>query len=127
MVISWGMLGRLATVLTRHFKFADDIAADLTEAVARYAVEGPSLTLGGIGVLPVHDAEDRHVLETAWSGGADVLTTADLRGFVDADAEVLVPGRVYRLWRADRPLVVAHPFETAAWLRGEEAFGPDDI
>ena len=126
LVISWGMLDRLAMVLTRDFKFAPAYVADLTKAISGYATDGPSLTLGGVGVPPIHDSEDRHVLETAWSGRADILTTADLRGFVDADSEVLVPDRVYRLLRADRSLIVAHPFGTAAWLRGDDAFGIDD-
>ena len=66
------------------FKFAPAYVADLTKAITGYATDRPSLTLGGVGVLPIHDSEDRHVLETAWSGRADILTTADLRGFVDA-------------------------------------------
>ncbi len=116
------MLERLALVLHRDLDFAAEEAAEFAGLVSSFAVEGPSLTLGGVGVLPIHDAEDRHVLETAWSGAADLLTTADLRGFVGADAEILVPGRVYRLRRASRSLVVAHHFETAAWLRGEDVF-----
>ena len=120
------MLVRLANVLIGDFKFAPACVADLTKAITGYATDRPSLTLGGVGVLPIHDSEDRHVLETAWSGRADILTTADLRGFVDADTEVLVPYRAYRFRRADRPLVVAHPFETAAWLRGDDAFGIGD-
>lgn len=119
------MLDHLATVLMRDFKFAPAYVGDLTRAITGYATQGPSLTLGGLGVLPIHDSEDRHVLETAWSGRADILTTADLRGFAGADAEVLTADRVYRLWRADKSLIVAHPFETAAWLRGEDVFGSD--
>jgi hypothetical protein len=126
LVISWGMLDRLATVLTRDFDFSPRVVDDLINSILGYAVEGPSLTLGGVGVLPIHDAEDRHVLETAWSGGADILATSDLRGFVGADAEVLVPGRAYRLQRADRSLIVAHPFETAAWLQGEDVFAQEE-
>ncbi len=95
----------------------------MTEAIIGYANHGPSLTLGGVGVLQIHDAEDRHVLETAWSGGADILTTADVRGFITTDAETLVPDRVWRLRRADRTLILAHPFETSAGLRGEDALG----
>ncbi len=117
------MLDRLAHVLSRDFNFRSETIATLTEAIIGYANHGPSLTLGGVGVLPIHDAEDRHVLETAWSGGADILTTADVRGFAAPDAEILVPDKVWRLRRADRSLILAHPFETAAWLRGEDALG----
>jgi predicted nucleic acid-binding protein len=117
------MLGHLAVVLNRDLRLTLKEASDFVALAESYSIDGPSLTLGGVGVLPIHDAEDRHVLETAWSGGADILTTADVRGFVAPDAENLVPGRVWRLRRADRILILAHPFETAAWLRGEEAFG----
>jgi hypothetical protein len=123
LIISWGMIDRLTDVLARDLMFPPEIVADLAQAIVGFADEGPSLTLGGVGVLPIHDTEDRHVLETAWSGRADILTTADLRGFVSAEAEVLVRDRVFRLRRADHPLIVAHPFETAAWLRGEAVFG----
>jgi hypothetical protein len=102
LVISWGMAERLALVLHRDLDFTLEEATEFASLVSSYALEGPSLTLGDVGVLPIHCAEDRHVLETAWSGGADILATSDLRGFVGADAEVLVPGRAYRLRLADR-------------------------
>jgi len=123
LVISLGMLQHLAIVLQGDLDFSLEETARVVGRAESYAFPSPSLTLGGVGVLPIRDAEDRHVLETAWSGGADVLTTSDLRGFVGAEAETLVPARVYRLRRADQALIVAHPFETAAWLRGEDAFG----
>jgi hypothetical protein len=92
-------------------------AERLADLIAAYAREGPSLTLGGVGVIPIHDHEDRHVLETAWAGQADVLATANLRDFVRADSDVMLDGRAYRLTRGVRTLTVAHPFEVAQWLR----------
>jgi predicted nucleic acid-binding protein len=126
LVISWGMLQRLEEVLLREFRFTAEPAADLVRAIVGYAHAGPTLSLGGVGVLPIHDAEDRHVLETAWAGQAEALVTADLRGFVRADAEMLQQGRLARLRRGDRTLHVVHPFLFAAWLRGEavEGFEP---
>lgn len=124
LVVSWGMLQRLETVLVRDFQFPPEIAKGLIESIGSYAVSGPSLTLGGIGVLPIHDGEDRHVLETAWGGRADVLTTSDLRGFINSGAEAVIADRAYRLRRADQTLIVAHPFEVAGWLRGVALTSP---
>jgi hypothetical protein len=116
LVVSWGMLERLRLVLARDLGFSRDDAARLTELIASYAREGPSLTLGGVGVIPIHDAEDRHVLETAWAGQADVLVTANMADFNQVDGEVVVEGGVY-LTRCERTMVLAHPFHAADWIR----------
>lgn len=117
LVVSWGMLERLNVVLARDLGFSAADAARLMELVASYAREGPSLTLGGLGVIPIHDTEDRHVLETAWAGRADVFATANLRDFVQDDSEVILEGRVYRLSRGGRTMMVAHPFDVLQGLR----------
>jgi predicted nucleic acid-binding protein len=123
LVISWGMLERLGEVLRDDFRFPDTAAGALIDKIASYARERPSLTLGGVGVLPIHDAEDRHVLETAWAGAATALVTSDFRGFLSADATVLIPGRLARLSRGERELYLIHPFPMAAWLGGEPVAG----
>jgi predicted nucleic acid-binding protein len=123
LVVSWRMLDRLQAVLTEQLGFAPATAGDVAEAVASYAEQGPSLTLGGVGVIPIHDREDQHVLETAWAGRAAVLVTVDFAGFLSADAEVMVDGRLARLHRAGRDLFLVHPFTFAAWLRGEAVEG----
>jgi len=123
LVISWGMLDRLGQVARRQFGFSQEAAAALTDAIAGYAETGPSLLLGGLGVLPIHDPEDRHVLETAWAGRARALVTADFAGFLSADAHVVIPERLAWLHRADRRLHLIHPFAFAAWLRGERVEG----
>jgi hypothetical protein len=96
---------------------------DLADAISSYAEQGPSLTLGGAGVIPIHDREDRHVLETAWAGGASVLVTVDFRGFLSADGEVLVEGQLAKLRQASQVLYLIHPFTFAAWLRGDQIEG----
>ncbi len=120
LVISWGMLQRLGEVVRREFGFSDETAATLCDAIAGYAQAGPSLALGGVGVLPIHDPEDRHVLETAWAGQARALVTADFAGFLSADAEIQIPDRLARLARGGHQLALIHPFTFAAWLRGED-------
>ena len=117
LVVSWGMLERLRTVLVRDLDFPQPDATRLVELIASYAREGPSLTLGGVGVVPLHDVEDRHVLETAWAGRADILATANLADFIQDGDRPLVQGRVYRLERGGRPMILAHPFDAIGWLR----------
>jgi hypothetical protein len=111
------MLERLKSVLVQQFRFDPSDASALVDAIAGYARMGPSLTLGGVGVLPTQDTEDRHVLETAWAGQADVLVTANLKDFVQDDDEIVLEGRIYRLTRGGQTMVLAHPFEAAGWLR----------
>ena len=123
LIVSWGMLDRLEAVLTEQLGFGTSTARDLVDAIASYAEQGPSLTLGGVGVIPIHDREDRHVLETAWAGGAKALVTIDFDGFVSTDSQVLAAGRLAKLARGDRVLFLVHPFLFAAWLRGEEIDG----
>lgn len=119
LVISWGMLERLRTVLTRDLGFMDADAIRLTELIASYAKDGPSLTLGGVGVIPIHDLEDQHVIETAWAGQADILVTANLADFSETADQAAQGRRMFELDRGGRALIVAHPFEAIRWLREE--------
>ncbi len=119
LVISWGMLFRLNAVTLRLT--GDKAAADgLMAIITAFAQDGPSLTLGGVGVLPLDDEEDRHVLETALAGDAHLLVTQNLDDFIQGDVEPLDDGHWYGLSRApDRKLLIAHTYSAAAWLRGE--------
>lgn len=117
LIVSWGMLERLRLVLVEQLRFDPAMATDLVDAIAGYAQAGPSLTLGGAGVIPIHDVEDQHVLETAWAGRADFLVTANLGDFVGVGVEVIRYGRLYRLRRGMAGLILAHPFEAARWSR----------
>ncbi len=111
------MLERLRAVLLRDLGFSQGDAGRLVELIASYAKEGPSLTLGGVGVIPMHDTEDRHVLETAWAGQADLLVTANLADFIHEDDETILETMSYRLRRGDRSMILSHPFEAIRWLR----------
>lgn len=117
LVISWGMLERLKLVLVEQLQFDPADAAALTDAIAGYVHMGPSLTLGGVGVIPLQDTEDRHVLETAWAGSAEILVTANLEDFVHGRDETVCAGRTYRLKQGGHTLILTHPFEAARWLR----------
>lgn len=111
------MLERLQRVLVDQLSFLPPEAAALVEAITGYAYIGPTLTLGGVGVIPIRDSEDRHVLETAWAGGADVLATANLSDFVQDRDDPVMEGRLYQLRRGPAAMMLAHPFDAAAWLR----------
>lgn len=117
LVISWGMLERLKLVLVEQLQFDLTEATALTDAIAGYAHMGPSLTLGGVGLIPLQDTEDRHVLETAWAGSAKILVTANLEDFVHGQDETVYAGRAYRLRQGGHTLILTHPFEAARWLR----------
>ena len=120
LVVSWGMLARLRRVLVRDLGFTDRDAARLADLIASYARDGPSLTLGGVGVIPIHDVEDQHVLETAWAGGSDLMVTANLADFIQGGDETLIEDRLYRLERGGKTVLLAHPFAAIGWLRAAE-------
>jgi hypothetical protein len=131
LIISWGMLDRLERVLRSELGIEPATAYARCRQLARYARQGPSLTLGGTGVLPMRDIEDRHVLETALAGEADWLVTANLKDFAKGSrakmrVRIVVPGRlvVHRPAAGGR-LIIAHPFIAAAWLRDPDAYRND--
>jgi predicted nucleic acid-binding protein len=122
LVISWGMLTRLRKVFEVDWRVPRMTVDTVIEAVAGYARLGPAgmaphLTLGGTGLMPLRDAEDSHVLDTALAGRAHLLVTADFDDFVTAKSTVVEHERVGIVSTAAHSLVVAHPYRAAAWLR----------
>jgi hypothetical protein len=122
LVISWGMLTRLRTVLEVDWKVARGTVDLVIEAIAGYARLGaagtaPHLTLGGTGLIPIRDAEDAHVLDTALAGQAHLLVTANFDDFITARSRILEAGKVGIVETATARLVVAHPYRAVAWLR----------
>ncbi len=122
LVISWGMLNRFRQVLVGA-GFGRDEADRLIEVLATIARDGPSLTLGGVGVLPMDDEEDRHVLEAALAGRAGMLVTHNLKDFIGHDVQALVEDQVYGVAGTGGKLLVIHTYAAAAWLRGEDLPG----
>jgi predicted nucleic acid-binding protein len=122
LVISWGMLDRLHLVLTREFAVERGLADTLVNAIATLARRGPSGTspyvlLGGTGVLPLRDPEDRGVLETALAGQARVLVTHNFSDFLSKDTEILAPGRVAVARHGGREVIVVVPPVMLQWVR----------
>jgi predicted nucleic acid-binding protein len=123
LVISWGMLNRLLKVLVQDLKVSTQTAELYISAIAAYARLGamgasPQLTLGGMGVIPLRDTEDAHVMETAIAGRANILITANFKDFISKDTQVVIPGKhaVYR-GPDDHAFQVVHPYLMMDWLR----------
>jgi predicted nucleic acid-binding protein len=81
LVISRAMLDRLTDVLQRPpLRLSLVLAAERTELIAELA-SLPNLIVGGAGVLPLRDVEDRGVLEAALAGRAQYLATYNMSDF----------------------------------------------
>lgn len=122
LVISWGMLTRLTKVWVQDWGINPHLAGEVVAAIADYAHLGPAghspyLTLGGTGVMPLSDAEDAHVVETALAARSHLLVTANFDDFITRDARMIVPGQVAIIHGNYGQLLVAHPYQAAAWLR----------
>jgi predicted nucleic acid-binding protein len=123
LVVSLGMLDRLSLVLTREFRIEADAAETLVRAIGSVASFGPAgdhpQALVGGGVYPLRDEEDRHVLEVAIAGQADLLVTANMADFETDDILKIGDGVRIRLY--PRPgqatLVITHPDQARNWLR----------
>ena len=123
LVVSLGMLDRLALVMVREFQVEADAAETLVRAIGSLASLGPAgdhphALIGG-GVYPLRDEEDRHVLEVAVAGEADLLVTANMADFEADDIRKVGDGARVRLYpRPGRAaLVIAHPDKACDWLR----------
>lgn len=122
LVIGWGMLNRLESVLLNELGVGEPFAGLYIASISEMARNGPAgvapyVVLGGTGVLPVRDEEDRGVRETAFAGGAHVLVTRNFRDFVGSDAEILTPHEVAVVRRAEREVIVAQPSVMLRWIR----------
>jgi hypothetical protein len=120
-VVSWGMLNRLRTVLEEKLRPAPAELDTQIEDIAMFARVGaaglaPFVLLGGTGLMPLRDPEDAHVLDTAVAGDAHVLATANSRDFVSYRTRIVEPGRIAVHQGPRRPLIIAHPFLVARWV-----------
>ena len=130
LVVSLGMLDRLAAVFVRDFDMSPSLADAVVQNIAAIPLFGPAeehphVVVGG-SVYPMADEEDRHVLEVAVAGRADVLATANLRDFGMGDIEMVGDGTRIRIYAppGHRGLVIAHPDHVCAWLRAGVAPDP---
>jgi predicted nucleic acid-binding protein len=118
LVISWGMLNRLQQVLQTNPKLSvlrDDVVT-YTNLISTYAKLSPQLTLGGTGVLPLRDEEDRHVLETSLAGKADILVTANFADFLVKDVQIIQNNQHAIYFSPEHKFHIVHPFLMIKWL-----------
>lgn len=129
LVVSWGMLTRLDTVLTRSIGMRRNAVEAVIASIVAVTELGPAGTaplavLGGTGVLPLRDEEDLHVLDAAVAGRAHVVATYNFDDFVSYRTRLVVPGRVAIHRAAGHDVLIAHPAVAAGWVRtGEIALG----
>ena len=57
LVISWGMLNRLEKVLVKDLQVSTLTAQMYLKSIEDYTLRLPQLTLGGTGIIPLHDSE----------------------------------------------------------------------
>ena len=110
------MLNRLQSVFIRLGVLTEDAFAHI-EVIRSYANLSPILTLGGTGIIPLEDEEDRHVLETALAGKADLLITANFKDFLTKETEIIILNQHYIYGLPDRKLHIVHPYLMMDWLR----------
>jgi predicted nucleic acid-binding protein len=130
LVISWGMLGRLRKVLETDWGIGREIVDPFLDAIVAIARSGPAGTppypvLGGVGVMPLRDAEDAHVLETAIAGQAGILATANFDDFLVPRVRIVMPRLLARHRWPGGEIVIAHPSIVAGWLASGEISGID--
>ncbi len=121
LVISWGMLNRLQSVLIRKLGASEEGALDFCSLIAKIAeagafAESPTLTLGGAGVIALKDEEDAHVLETAIAGNASLLVTRNFKDFLE-QMQVIKRGEIGQINASGQQIIVAQPNIAAQWFR----------
>jgi predicted nucleic acid-binding protein len=128
LVISWGMLEELRSVIVEHLGLKLEIAQAYVSAVEEYAKLGAQLTLGGTGVIGLRDTEDAHVLETAVAGKADFLITANFRDFlVERDTQIKIPDRHAIYYSSAHSVQIIHPYLMVEWLKDGSAIGSNSF
>jgi predicted nucleic acid-binding protein len=110
LVISWGMLNRLEKVLIKDLKISPNTAQLYLNSIKSYTQLSPQLTLGGTGVIPLHDTEDAYVLETALSGKAEILVTANFKDFITKDTKIIIDNRHGIYQSANQKCQIIHPY-----------------
>lgn len=121
LIISFGMLNRLYSAFIRH-GIPEESARFHIDLIQTYAALGPSLTLGGTGILPLNDLEDRHVLETALAGKADLLITINHQDFLTKEVSPILPEYHYLYQAPNHRMQIVHPFLLCSWFRQTSPF-----
>jgi predicted nucleic acid-binding protein len=117
LIISLGMINRLQKVLEQDLKVSSPTAINYLNTICEYANNQPQLTLGGTGIIPLQDTEDRHVLETCLAGKVDILVTANFKDFLTKDTKVIIEQRHAIYIAPSHNILIVHPFLMVNWLK----------
>ncbi|MDJ0689270.1 MAG: PIN domain-containing protein [Xenococcaceae cyanobacterium MO_188.B32] len=109
-------VNRLSKVLEKDLGVSPLATMMYINAIRGYAQLGVSLTLGGTGVTPMQDTEDVHVLETALSGRANLLVTANFKDFLCDDTQLIIPQRHAIHIAPNHRFHIVHPYLMMDWL-----------
>lgn len=122
LIISWGMINRLRSVLESQLNIPTTLVNSYLSAIVSYTQLGPvyfspQLTLGGTGVIAISDQEDAHVLETAIAGKANILVTVNFKDFISNDTRIIQPDRHLIYTIPNHAFHIIHPDLMMEWLR----------
>jgi predicted nucleic acid-binding protein len=116
LIISWGMLNRLEKVLIKDLKISPNAVQLYLKSIKSYTQLSPQLTLGGTGIIPLHDTEDAYVLETALAGKAEILVTANFKDFITKDTKIIIDNKHGIYQSANQKCQIIHPYLTVKLL-----------
>jgi predicted nucleic acid-binding protein len=122
LIISWGMINRLRSVLEEQLSIPTPLVDSYLSAIINYTqlesiYASPQLTLGGTGVVAIRDEEDAHVLETALAGKTNVLVTVNFKDFISNDTRIIQPARHLIYTAPNDTFHIVHPDLMMEWLR----------
>ncbi|MDP5338321.1 MAG: PIN domain-containing protein [Nodularia sp. (in: cyanobacteria)] len=122
LIVSWGMLNRLKSVLVEKLGVDEEIADLQIDAIKKYSELGPGsrspqITLGGTGLINLPDEEDAHVIETALAGKATALVTLNFKHFTSKNIEIIIPNKHHICSTANNKTHIVHPFTMMDWIR----------
>lgn len=69
-----------------------------------------------MGVTPIQDTEDAHVLETAIARLTNVLVTANFKDFLCNDTQLIIPQRQAIHIAPNHRFHIVHPYLMMDWL-----------
>lgn len=132
LIISWGMINRLHSVLEEQLNIPTSFIDSYLSAIVSYAQLGPvyaspQLTLGGTGVVAIRDEEDAHVLDTVLAGKADILITVNFKDFISSDTSIIQVNRHLIYTAPNHTFHIIHPDLMMQWLRQGNIPNCDDF
>ena len=116
LIISYGMLNRLKSVLKNQLKIPDSVCDSYIKVIESYT--SPQIILGGVGVIPLKDEEDRQVLETALAGKATLLITRNFKDFITYNDTYIIKNKEHAIHIGNsHKLHIVYPPLALHWIK----------